>query len=44
VKVGFYAADYYERFSPFFIEIRERDDFMHTRARARRAEFAAAVG
>ncbi len=46
VTMGFYPADYYERFSPFFADIRERDDFARTLERARvcRAEFAAAVG
>ena len=45
VTMGFYAADYFERISPFFGGIRERDDFARTleRARVRQAEFAAAV-
>jgi hypothetical protein len=45
VTMGFYAADYYERLSPFFVDLRERDDFARTleRARQRQTEFAAAV-
>lgn len=46
VTMGFYIADYFERYSPFFTELRTRDDFTRTlaRARARQAEYAAAVG
>ena len=46
VSMGFYAADYYEHLSPFFGEIRARDDFRRTVARARETQtaFAAAVG
>lgn len=46
VTLGFFAADYYERMSPFFVVLRDRDDFRQTvaRAYAHRAAFAAAVG
>jgi hypothetical protein len=44
--MGFYAADYYEWMSPFFVGIRGRADFARTlaRAQARQAEFTAAIG
>jgi eukaryotic-like serine/threonine-protein kinase len=46
VTMGFYAADYYEWMSPFFVGIRGRADFARTlaRAQARQAEFTAAIG
>ena len=46
VSMGFYVSDYCERLSPFFNAIRGRDDFaaVMRRARAREAEFVAAVG
>jgi hypothetical protein len=45
VALGFFAADYHERMSPFFVALRDRDDFRRTVARAyeRRDAFAAAL-
>jgi serine/threonine protein kinase/tetratricopeptide (TPR) repeat protein len=45
VTLGFFAADYYEKLSPFFRALRGRDDFARTLARAceRRAAFEAAL-
>jgi len=45
VTMGFYPADYFERLCPFLEPVRGREDFARVvvRARAREAEFAAAV-
>ena len=45
VTMGMFPADYFERFGPFFADVRGREDFARVvaRARVREAEFTAAV-